>query len=923
MNHKTKASSRTAQRTTELIEPIAIKNTEPMGSGTTEQIEVRRFEKALNDFCTKTRLLFEQRFPSFDYNADTWDFKGTKVVDGERITLQQLYNTKLTRISPALVVNDLNVLHPSFANAARAVLAHGALQRANKALVDIEEGLRLLKYTARPFNGEKSQMPTLGSLSLEDLRGVERSVLNRVRSQGLSAGVQRSYLLNLYFVIELLQSRGVVNRMHARLSSDINVELGGIQKQQKKDFKNRKAAELDPSIAALSDAIVEMVDDSPSLPPIYKAVLSVMGLEMCAPSRINEILTLSIKDRIISNSDYEDEPQGDENDTDLTASEEALKVRRHLHRAHAEMKNAADIVLTMKGSKGAAWGPKPILDFMADMFNECFGRLIEGGQRSRMLVLHYEQHPNELYLPPSLEHFRGKALNRWQIGQILLLDPEASEEVSDSASQRIFEELRKAEKPSSHERSSSVICTFNRTLNKNTKTILWDDVESELLKRVHKAMESIRWVTAKTRYEGRLSNMLMLHDDVNNTYSYLPSALNGKTIRRRLKITSNGKQAPTKTVFELLNITMPVRVFDANDSSDRPARYKEVTAYVSPHDPRRWLTTMALRHAGPKLSKLVVNMWARRKDISQVDNYDFRSEEEKAHQSASPMPEGMKELESFSTALAELSQQGSNLAQEFGLDTNLVTSGDRTVETTSTEAIWAAVENRPVARAGGKVIILYPTPFGVCLHQHHEVSCTAYNGCGTACNNQVFVKGDLPSNEATHEKAKELRCSVVAQIRPLILAHARRVAFDPAGLEAHIIALIKPHMSNEAIATRLIAEFHDYKHLIKDAVFRSKLEDAHVFQGVSQILNSPETASGALVKYDNPTRHASPEKERSIEAMGGREGIKQQIEGFNRTHPWFAPKQLSAEELARLTMGEADAANDDDLLGDDHDADAA
>ena len=163
----------------------------------------------------------------------------------------------------------------------------------------------------------------------------------------------------------------------------------------------------------------------------------------------------------------------------------------------------------------------------------------------------------------------------------------------------------------------------------------------------------------------------------------------------------------------------------------------------------------------------------------------------------------------------------------------------------------------------------------------------------------------------------------MAQIRPLILAHARRVAFDPAGLEAHIIALIKPHMSNEAIATRLIAEFHDYKHLIKDAVFRSKLEDAHVFQGVSQILNSPETASGALVKYDNPTRHASPEKERSIEAMGGREGIKQQIEGFNRTHPWFAPKQLSAEELARLTMGEADAANDDDLLGDDHDADAA
>ncbi len=901
-------------------------------SCTTEQIEVRRFEKSLEDFCIDTRLRFEQRFPGIGYSSEVWDFRATKEVDGKKVSLQKLHNTRLTRIVPILVVNDLKALHPSFANAARAVLAQRALENKTKGFESLALGLRLFKHIPSS-NDDDSTQRALRTVTLKDLRGIEGAVIESVKSIGLGARQQRKHLQSLFSAVELLQSHDVVTRMNARLSLDANDELGQIAKKQQKLFKNRKAAELEPGIAALSDAIVEMVDDNPVLSMLHKAALCVMGLEMCAPSRVNEIMTLSTKDRLISSEVYDEEPQADESGAELSPTEEALKIRRDLHRAHMEIKNVPEVVLTMKGSKGAAWGPKPILGFMTDLFNECFDRLIQYGKHSRMLVMHYEKHPKKLYLPPSLEHLRGKALVRWQVGQIMLLDPEASYNQSKYTADYVMEALINAGKSFIRQDAPNVVfaldnCTTRADgttakVHKDTLYVRWEHIEEELLRRVHEAMDSIRWVTDQVRYEGKLSNMLMLHDGIDRIPPYLPSALEVQNIRKRLKTSNSKSNAPTKTVFELLNITMPVRVIDGKESRGEFDIHKEVVAYVSPHDPRRWLTTQSLRLAGPELSKAVVNKWANRKDISQLDNYDYRAEEEKARQSAAPKPEGMKEFESFSCALCEVTPSGVGLQVEYGLKTRLMNSGTRTVEVTTLGEVRNAVENRPVAKAGGKIIVLYPTEYGVCLHQHHERACTAFNGCGTACNEQTFVKGDLPRNEATKAKAKELHTIIVAQIRPLILAHTRGVAHDPAALEDHIMALIKPHISAEDIASLLIDEFHEYKHFIKDAAFRARLEDAHVFQGVSQMLDSPEVASGALIRYDNPSRHGSPERERSVEALGGRETIAKTIEDFNKSSPWFAPTLMNENELRRLTHVEEDATNDDYSAGDDFEEDEA
>jgi hypothetical protein len=878
------------------------------------ELDKRRLARALELYISESQSKFERRFPGFQYTAEAWNFKAAVGERAEQKGLQEIHDTKLTRLCPGVVDRDLKGMHPSFSSAARAVLANRATDNKNKLLVDLEHGLRLLKHLAATPG---AQTEGISVVTLESLREVEKAVIARVKTEGLSADAQRTRLMNMYAAMEMLQQANVVPRMNARLSADARDDLRRIALKQAAEFRQAKALELDPSVAALSDAITAMADDHPALSITHKAVLSVMGLEMCAPSRINEVMTLSLKDRLTSSMQYEDQPETTDGAQQHSASSAALKLRRDLHRVHEELRNNVDAVLTMKGSKGAAWGPKPILDFMLAMFNECFDRLVMYGERSRMLVLHYESEPNRLFLPASLETLRGSRLHRWHIGRIMLLAADASDSEAAIASQHVVRVLVAQGKAFNFIQGDggSVMETRDgrtgvmspKRFRSDTIFFEWGDVETELLKRVHVQMEAIRWVTATVRYAGKLSNMLMLHDVTGLTPPYLPGALDGKTVRKLLKPTKSGGRAPAQTVFDVLGITMPVGRRRGGGGRDSPVHHEHVPAYCSPHDPRRWLTTQALRVSGGKLSNVVLAKWANRKGVSHVGAYNYETAEEVAERTALPMPENA--AGTFSSALGGV-QTDRSWSRDYGLKTRLITSGSKTIEVTSMEEVRGAVEDRPAATAGDKIIILYPTRFGVCLHQHHERPCTAFNGCGGACNEQIFVKGDPPSNSQTREEAKTLVEIIVAQIRPLVLAHARGVVHDSNLLEDHILALVKPHMSAEEVAKELIKEFHAYKHLIKDAAFRSRLEDAHVLSGVCSLLDDPAVASGALIRYDSPSRHGSPELQRSIDALGGKDGIQREVDGLVHRSPWFAPVTMDDEALARFVKTGSDAAND-------------
>ena len=900
-------------------------------------LESKAREVALVSFIASVHQRFETRFPGIAYASPQYDFRqpsGQTDSKGQRLTWQQVHQTKVQCSKPNLVEGDLTSLHPSFALAARATLANQVLLNQAKTTQYMERGLRLLSRLACASEQALARQPlhlvglTLHDLTVHHLKHIERCVLTTcltpetakalqreklntdhllvpgVEMRGMAAFNVRLSLLGLYKAIAVLQKAKVVSPMHARPTHEVQDLLLAIEKHQVKAFHKEKAAELEPGIAALSDAITALADGDSRLSEIQQAVLCVMGLEMCAPSRINEILTMSIHDRLKAVDTYDQEP-GEEGESTAITEAKALH-RGHVGIKEASVSNAMDILpntVLMKGSKGAAWGPKPVLDFMLVMFNWCFDHLIQMGSRSRRLLQHYEQHPTTLYLPPQLEYLRGKPLNCIQIGRIMRLDADlgggeetfkAKARAASITARHVRSALAKsglmftlAQRPDLADRivddrsgfteaqATQAKALKNRRFFKTdvrTEYAEWASVEAELLRRVHETMDSIRRVTPATPYQGRLSNMLVLFDRLGQSPAYLPGALSAADVGLRLKSQSLGKSARIQTVFEALDLTMPML-------SEDGTHVEIVPAYCRPHDPRRWLTTMALRHAGPELSRLLINLWANRADVGQLDNYDYRSLEEKAALTAQDVPQAMRPA--ILNAHDDLSLMlKDELIVEYKLKTQSVSVGLHAVRVTTMDDVHAAESNHPVAKAGGKLILIFPTPYGVCLHQHYEVGCTNYRGCGGACSDQRVIKGHLPTNEQVRRQSAKTHDVIVAQVRRLTVARNRRVVHDLDKLDEHLSRMIHQHMDAEAIASRLIADFLEIKDLIKDAAFKADLEDAYAFKGKVERLDSSEVRSGAVIRYYNPARNGRPEAERTIEALGGREALELEAKTF-------------------------------------------
>ena len=925
-------------------------------------LESKAREAALESFISDVKDRFEKRFPGIPYDSPQWDFRNPSgQTDGkdQRLTWQQVHHTRVLLSRPNLVEARLAPLHPSFARAARAILAKLVLLDKAKTTDRMEYGLCFLSHISSPCEHAVPVQP-LHALTVDDLKHLERRVLTACLTQDTAESLKNerlqvdhlivpgepmlgkvgltnhTYLLVLYDAIRTLQKAKVISPMHARLSHEVSDLLLAIGKQQTEAFRKDKVKELEPGIAALSDAITAMADGDPRLSQIQEAVLCVMGLEMCAPSRINEVLAMSIHDRLRAVDDYAHDP-GEEGNSS-TISEAQL-----LHRAHAGIKeasipNALDSLpntVLMKGSKGASWGAKPLLDFMLVMFNWCFDHLIEMGAGSRLLLLHYEKYPNRLYLPPDLEHLRGKPLTSIQIGRIMLLDgdlgtdvetfrvkakdaeragqhvtgalskaglrftlaqrPDLADQIVDER-KGLIEALTKKSPASSNSSAKADAQTIKRLskTKKNTEYSEWSEVEKELLRRVHEAMDSLRWVTPITQYKGNLSNMLMLFDSRGRHPAYLPGALSAPEVRCRLYSTKNGKTQPVQTVFEALDLKMPML-------SEDGTKVEIVPAYCRPHDPRRWLTTMALRHSGPELSRLLINLWANRLDVSQLKAYGYLSSQEKAAMTAQTVPEGMPPaLVKEPGDLSEVSEVSAVLKEElisaYKLPTQSVGVGMHAIRITTMDAIHSAECNHPVAKAGDKVVLVFPTPYGICLHQHFEVGCTNYRGCGGGCSDQRLIKGHLPTNEQARKQANKLHDVIVAQVRRLTLARNRRVVHDLDKLDEHLGRMIQQHMDVEEIASRLIAEFLEIKDFIKDAAFKADLEDAYAFKGKVDRLDDPTVSSGAVIRYYNPERNGRPEQERTIEALGGRQSMEQEAKKFLEGRDYLRLEDRAANE---------------------------
>lgn len=800
-----------------------------------------RRSEALQTWAHQCRADMKMRWPTIEFDGDTWPLKTE-------------YKTRIMDARFERVVEDFRGRDQSYVLAYRCLIAHLAIKAEIKTIARTNVAWRLLKAQDQP----------LALLRRTDLVELEAKVLQAATP----ASSQRdlSSLWHLGHLLNVLASKHTVGHMAWSPSADTREELNRRTQQRRKAFRKRKAIDiLDRQIEGLSDATAAMLNNDPRLNGKDCSALAAVNILMCAPARINEPLCMEVTGRI-KVADYVVRPEADKTG--------------NLFQAHQ--------LLLMKGSKGADWSGKPILNFMVGLVEACWQVMLNNSWRSRMLLKHYERNPDQLFLTPELERLRGKPIDQLSLWQIANLSNRAPLEKKLNAI-RGRGPWGKLVAPSD---GRSPVVTFQidnprthtvqgwPTSQKKLIALPWGAVEEYLLKKVHERMARMRKVSSHTTYEGLLSEMLML---VDSQYSpYLPDTWDASALRGRFKNTpSQVKQRKRNSVFEKLGLKMTVNG-------------QLIDCYIEPHDTRRWLTTQALQ-ARERLSDVLINKWANRLSVSQLAAYDLRSDEQKAEQSAIPVP---RALESLSKSITEL--QG--LAQTSGLKTEFISVHGDGLAVTDMQALEQFAEDRPAARCGSEILIVTPTKFGACLHQHTETPCRSYSNCDR-CSKQATCKGHLPTNDAWRERKEKTNRIIYFEVERHIKEHNRQVADDAPGLEAHLLAQVRG-LDARSMTHELIERFHEIKDRIRDPNFKRRLEQAYVAHNIVVMLDDPQVPDGTLITYNNPGMHEAPGHERAMEAqLGDREERQQKLQVFYGEHPELAPRPLGLTDQRTLLLG--------------------
>lgn len=804
-----------------------------------------KYELALKKWQTDCRQRMTQRYPAISFDADRWPLKEASVTGSPNFTF-----------TSALL--DFADKHTSFAEAFRCLVAEAVLGEKIKGIGDYSRMLRLLRF---------APVETLFDLDYASLHAIETASLQQVRDNPGSAHGILTALNQLARTIDTLTAKGLIPRLRYRIRQETRSGLRALSNSRLKQSRQARTDALDRMIEALNEAFNALFADDPRLSAGDRVALATMGLTLCAPSRINEVLCLSIDDHV-SVDDYARRA----NDKEVDA----------VHAAHQML------LITMKGSKGAQWSAKPVLNFMIEFYHYCLNIILEHGERSRMLVRWYQQHPGRLYLPSELEYLRDSDLTVRSLANIMALSADDNDSSYQSAL-KLMQKLgnRRFKIPNPNPINKNGV----QAARTQVDAVRWDDIEPLLLDNIRTELASCRIVTFANHYQGKLEKMLFLFD--HDESPYIPGAARYDYIKHRLKQTATERQNMKRnpTLFEKLNITMPINGFTQ-------------IAEICTHTPRRWLTTMALTY-GEKLSSILINKWANRLNIAQLWHYDFRSAETRAIASGMPEPVELAELSKGLTSCRQLED-------EYGPRTDIVSIHDASIKVTTMESIYSSTEDRPIAKTGEQIIIIYPTWYGFCTHQHHEKPCRAYTSC-LPCNNNHLVKGHIPTNKRVRERASELHAAILNIVEQMVIVHNREIADDQEALAHHICHLVERGLTPAQMAEELISQFHLIKHLIKDVVLKNMIHEAFVATGFVDRLDDPATASGALMKYNNPRHHAAPGVERAIDTRGGHELIEQERLAMLAKYPHFSPVIQGLKDQQSLLTPDDDNAERDEL----------
>lgn len=801
------------------------------------ELEHIRYQHALDAWMEDCRTRMSRRYPRINFDGNVWDARN-------------LHSADIPPINLATSIADFQGKDRSFADAIRCLAAENLL-----------EGLKAGDHALRSFRLLRSSSKvTLFELDLAELRRLEEQWLVASRLNPAGAGRLASEARRLVRYLKTLYLKEVLPLLQYRVRYETTRELSNRNKAYRKSQREAKASLLDHQIEALNEAWNALADNDLRLTPAHQNSLATLGLELCAPSRINEPLCMSIDDFATIEA-YAREGTGPE--------------LNPAYRAHQML------IITMKGSKGAQWSPKPVLSFMMQFFHFCMDLIKENGKHSRMLIEWYQKNPDKLYLTPELEHLRGQDLKVIDVYRIMQLGKEVHS-ASLTPARRLFKSCQHAvRKENWHTRKNG---------GTPAQVLPWHEVEASLLKMVREAIADCRAVTQNNHYQGDLARMLFLYDHSEQRLRFLPGAFKAHSCGRLLKSWKKGESERVRTVFEVLGITMPVNG-------------KIQTAYIEPHDPRRWITTMAKTH-GSKLSDVLINKWANRLSLAQLWAYDFETLHSKAMKSAMPDAPELNGLSKGDIAIRPKEEV-------CGLKRQFVEVHDIGVSVICMNEIHNASKNRPRARTAEDLVVLYANWFGCCPHPHHATPCRAYSAC-LPCGENIVVKGHLPTNDHIRERRDQLHSSIVAELKRLVEARKYEIADDQDKADAHIVALVRQGLDPDQMADYLIEHFHEIKVQIADVVFRNRLEEAFVATGYVELLDDPNKPSGANLKYNNSSRHAAPGLERGIQAHGGAEAILRRIEEFAAKYPQFASQSQDQLNQYILPLPDDEAGDDED-----------
>lgn len=809
-------------------------------------LERFQYKLALKKWQGDCRQRMAQRYPTIQFDANRWSLRGVTVTDSPDF----IFTATLA---------DFADKHSCFTKALRCFIAEAVLREKNKSIKGYTTRLRILRF---------APVDSLFDLDHASLRSIETTMLQRARSNPGSAFSALSGLDELGRTLDTLATKGILPHIRYRMKPETRSELLALKNASQTQLRQAKAAVINRKIEALNEAFNALFANDARLSYGDRVALATVGLTLCAPSRINEILCMSIDD-YVSVDDYAQRTPNKESDT--------------LQMAHQML------LITMKGSKGAQWSAKPVLNFMIDFFHYCMNIILAHGKRSRMLVQWYRLHPDRLYLPPELEYLRGTNLTRRTLGNIMTMsDPH--DNIPCAAAQHLMEAL--GSKCFKIPNPYPITKDGNRSRFTEVNAARWDDIEPLLLANVRKELERCHIVTANNHYKGELEKMLFLID--HDASPYLPGKAIYAFITYRLKqrVLAKKRQGSNlePSLFAKLNIMMPINGVTQ-------------IAEINTHDPRRWLTTMALTY-GEKLSDVLINKWANRLNVAQLWHYDFRSEETKAATSAMPEPVELTELSNGLTSCRKRED-------EYGPKIDIVTVHDAGISGTTMNAISAATADRPIARTGEQIIIIYSSWYGFCAHQHHEKPCRAYTSC-LPCSNNHLVKGHIPTNDRTRARASELHAAILNIVEQMVVIHGREIADDQETLTQHLYHLVERGLTPAQMTDDLITRFHEIKNEIKDTVLKNMLHEAFVATGYVDRLDSPTVTNGALMKYHNPRHHAAPGVERALDTHGGHERIEQDQLAMIEQYPQFAMTTRGLKDERSLIMPDDDNDERDD-----------